>query len=127
MARLVQPAAPSRTHMTIHEGGPASSGPDVRRLTAVFGLASVVLWLGQFPLYMQDDPSVSVYDGAGLVRDLYRVQNAVFTRILLNLGACITGMIFAAGLGQLIKQAGPGQPTSGSAAWSSARSRCGWA
>ena len=107
MARLVQPAAPSRTHMTIHEGGPASSGPDVRRLTAVFGLASVVLWLGQFPLYMQDDPSVSVYDGAALVRDFSRVQNVAFTRILLDLGADVTGMIFAAGLGQLIKQARP--------------------
>jgi hypothetical protein len=75
-----------------------SSGPDVRRLTAVFGLLSVALWLGQFPLYMQDDPSVSVYDGQALVRDFLRIQNVVFTSILLNLCAYVTGMVFAAGL-----------------------------
>jgi hypothetical protein len=81
--------------------------PDVRRIAAVFGIASVVLRLAQFPLYMQDDPSVSVYDGTGLVRDFYRVQNVVFTRIMLNLAAYVTGMIFAAALAQLIKRARP--------------------
>jgi hypothetical protein len=65
----------------------------------------VALWLGQFPLYMQDDPSVSVYDGASLVRDFHRVQTAAFTRILLDLGLYVSGMLFAAMLGQLIKQA----------------------
>ncbi len=81
--------------------------PDVRRLVALAGFASVALWLGQFPLYLQDDPSVSVYDGAALVRDFARVQTIVFTRVLLNLGAYVTGMVFASGLAHLIRQARP--------------------
>jgi hypothetical protein len=77
------------------------------RVTGWFGLALVVLALGQFPLYMQGDPSISVYDGAGYARELFRTQNVVFTRILLDLGVYVTAMVFAAGFGNLIKQARP--------------------
>jgi hypothetical protein len=77
------------------------------RVTGWFGLALVVLALGQFPLYMQGDPSISVYDGAGYARELFRTQNVVFTRILLDLGVYVTSMVFAAGFGHLIKRARP--------------------
>lgn len=77
------------------------------RVTGWFGLAMVVFWLSQFPLYMQGDPSVSVYDGAGYARDLFRIHNLVFTRILLDLGLYVVAMVFAACLGGLIKRARP--------------------
>jgi hypothetical protein len=98
----------------IGEGASPATGPDVRRLTGVAGLALVLLALGQFPLYMQGDPSVSTYDGAALGRELFRIQNVVFTRILLDIGLYIAAMIFAAGLSQLIKRARPGYEWLGS-------------
>ncbi len=77
------------------------------RLIGWFGAAFVVLGLGQFPLYLQGDPSVSVYDGAGYARELFRTQNVVFARILLDLGLYVAAMVFAAGFGHLIKRARP--------------------
>jgi hypothetical protein len=77
------------------------------RWTGVFGLALVVLWLSQFPLYMQGDPGVSVYDGAALGREYFRIQNVVFTRILLDLGLYVVSMIFAARFAYLIRRARP--------------------
>jgi hypothetical protein len=77
------------------------------RVTGIFGLAMVVFWLSQFPLYMQGDAGISVYDGAALGRSLYRIQNIVFTRLLLDMGLYITGMVFAAGFRDLIRRARP--------------------
>ncbi len=54
------------------------------RLTGVSGLALVVFALGQFPLYMQGDPSVSVYDGAGLAAEALFGPNAPAAAILLT-------------------------------------------
>src|SRR5581483_10722764 len=85
----------------------SSGGHDVRRLTGWFGLAMVVFWLSQFPLYMQEDATVSVYDGAALARDVFRIHNIVFTRILLDMGVYVTSMVFAAGFRDLIRHARP--------------------
>jgi hypothetical protein len=71
-------ATVSGQQATIGEGASPSTGPDVRRLTGVAGLAPVLLALGQFPLYMQGDPSVSAYDGAALGRELFGIRNVVF-------------------------------------------------
>jgi hypothetical protein len=81
----------------------------VRRLAGWTGLASVVLWLAQFPLYMQGDPTVSLYDGDALVSEMFRIHDVVFVRILLNLAAYVTAMIFTALVSQLIRSADPGQ------------------
>jgi hypothetical protein len=35
---------------------------------------------------MQGTPGVSVYDGAAMAEDLFRIRNIVFTRILLDMG-----------------------------------------
>jgi hypothetical protein len=80
---------------------------NMRRLTGVFGLASVILWLGIFPLYMAQDPSISFYDGAATAQELFRIQNIVFTRILLGLGLYVTLMVFAVGFRDLIRRADP--------------------
>ncbi len=77
------------------------------RATGIFGLTMVLFWLGQFPLYMQGDPSVSMYDGAALAQDFYRVHNVVFTRVLLDLGLYVAAMLFAATFSQLIRRARP--------------------
>ena len=77
------------------------------RLSGVFGLALVVLALSQFPLYLAGNPSISIYDGAAYGQDLFRIQNVVFTRILLDLGVYVAGMVFAAGFCHLIRQAQP--------------------
>lgn len=80
----------------------------MRRLTGAFGLASVVLWLGIFPLYVVGaDPSISVYDSAASAEDLFRIRNIVFTRILLGLGLYVTLMVFAVGFRELIRRADP--------------------
>lgn len=76
----------------------------MRRLTGTFALTSVVFWLPIFPLYMAGDPSVSLYDGISIVQDFFRIRNIVFTRILLGLALCVTLMIFAAGLRDLIRK-----------------------
>jgi hypothetical protein len=77
----------------------------MRRLTGTFALASVVLWLAIFPLYMVGDPSVSFYDGAAVARDYFRIQNVVFTRILLGLALYVTLLVFSVGLRDLIRRA----------------------
>jgi hypothetical protein len=79
----------------------------MERLTGAFALASVVLWLAIFPLYMAGDPSVSLYDGAAVARDFFRIQDVVFTRILLGLALYVTLMVFSAGLRDLIRRADP--------------------
>lgn len=77
------------------------------RVTGWFGLAVVVLALGQFPLYMVGDPSISVYDGAASAQEMFRIQNVVLTRILLNMGLYVAMMVFAAGFRHLIRRANP--------------------
>jgi hypothetical protein len=61
--------------------------------------------LGQFPLYLQGDPAVSVYDGTALAADLFRIRTVVFTRILLNMALYAAAMVFAPVLSQLIRHA----------------------
>jgi hypothetical protein len=78
---------------------------NMHRLTGLSGLALMVFFLGQFPLYMAGDASVSFYDGAAQGQELFRTRNIVFTRILLDMGLYAAAMVFAAGLGQLIRRA----------------------
>jgi hypothetical protein len=68
-------------------------------------LVLVVLAVGQFPLYMQGDASVSLYDGAGLARNAFQIHNVIFTRVLMDLGVYVAAMVFAAALSQLIRDA----------------------
>jgi hypothetical protein len=68
-------------------------------------LAFVAFGLGQFPLYLQGEPAVSVYDGPALAADLFRIRTVVFTRILLNMALYGAAMVFAAALSQLIRRA----------------------
>jgi hypothetical protein len=76
----------------------------MERLTGAFALASVVIWLGIFPLYVMQKP-VSVYDGAATGQELFRIQSVVFTRILLGLALYVTLIIFAVGFRELIRRA----------------------
>ena len=76
----------------------------MRRFTGIFALASILLWLGIFPLYTFG-PSGSLYDGAALTRELFRIRNVVFTRILLGMGLYVTMLLFAVGLRDLIRRA----------------------
>lgn len=79
---------------------------DVRRWTGMFGVAAVVFWLSQFPLYMTGSPP-SVYDGAAFGQHLRSIKSIAFTRILLDQGAYVTMMVFAAGFRHLIRRASP--------------------
>jgi hypothetical protein len=74
--------------------------------TGAFGVAAVVLWLSQFPLYMMGSPP-SVYDGAAFGQHLFSIKNIAFTRILLDQGVYVAMMVFAAGFRHLIRQARP--------------------
>lgn len=47
----------------------------------------------------------SLYDGAALARDFFRIHNVVFTRILLGMGIYVTMLVFAVGLRDLIRRA----------------------
>jgi hypothetical protein len=76
----------------------------VSHLTGAFGLACVVCWLSQFPLYMTGTPP-SVYDGAAFAQHLLSIKTIAFTRILLDQGVYVTMMVFAAGFRHLIKRA----------------------
>ena len=76
----------------------------MERLTGAFALASVVIWLGIFPLYVVQKP-LSVYDGVATGQELFRIQGVVFTRILLGLVLYVTLMIFAVGFRELIRLA----------------------
>lgn len=74
-------------------------------MTGCFALIAVGLWLPTFPLYLLGDPAVSLYDGAAVARDFLRIRNAVFTRILLGLALYPTLLVFAVGLGELVRRA----------------------
>jgi hypothetical protein len=78
----------------------------VRHWTGAFGLACVVLWLSQFPLYMMGSPP-SVYDGAAFGQHLFAIKNIALTRILLDMGVYVTLLVFSAGFRHLIRQARP--------------------
>jgi hypothetical protein len=77
----------------------------MRRLTGCLALAAVGLWLATFPLYRFGDPSVSLYDGTAVARDVLRIRNVVFTRILLGLALYPTLLVFAVGFRELIRRA----------------------
>ncbi len=76
----------------------------VRHWTGRFGVACVVLWLSQFPLYLFGHPP-SVYDGAAFGQHLLAIRNVAFTRILLDQGAYVCALAFAAGFRHLILKA----------------------
>jgi hypothetical protein len=76
----------------------------VLRWTGVFGLATVVGWLSQFPLYMVGNPP-SIYDGLATSQHLNAIRTVAFTRILLDQGVYVSMMVFAAGFRHLIRQA----------------------
>lgn len=78
----------------------------MQRLTGFFALASAIIWLLIFPLYMAGDPSVSFYDGATIAHDFFKIQNLIFTRILLGLALYITLMGFSVGLRDLVRRKG---------------------
>jgi hypothetical protein len=78
----------------------------VSHWTGVFGVAGIVLWLSQFPLYMMGSPP-SVYDGAAFGHHLLSIKNIAFTRILLDQGVYVAMMVFAAGFRHLIGRARP--------------------
>ena len=79
---------------------------NISRWTGTFGVACVVLWLSQFPLYMMGSPP-SVYDGAAFGRHLFMIKNIALTRVLLDQGVYVTMIVFAAGLRHLIRRARP--------------------
>lgn len=81
------------------------SDTSMRRMTGCFALVAVGLWLATFPLYMLGDPTVSLYDGTAVARDFLRIRNVVFTRILLGLALYPALLVFAVGLGELIRRA----------------------
>jgi hypothetical protein len=81
------------------------SNPRIRLVTGIFALASVGLWVPIFPLYMAGDPSVSLYDGAAIANDFFRIRNVIFTRILLGLALYVTLLVFAVGLREVIRRA----------------------
>ncbi|MDI3211947.1 hypothetical protein [Arthrobacter sp. AL12] len=68
----------------------------------------LVFWAAQFPLYLAHDPSVGIYDSSAGAVEAYRIRSIIVTRILLDLGLYVSAMIFAAGLGHLIRRADPG-------------------
>jgi hypothetical protein len=78
----------------------------VSRWTGAFGLACVVLWLSQFPLYMTGNPP-SVYDGTAFGQHLFAIKNVALTRVLLDQGVYVTLIVFAAGFRHLIRRARP--------------------
>lgn len=86
----------------------------LRRVTGWAAIAMVVFWAAQFPLYLINDPSVGIYDGAGGTVEALRIRDVIFTRIMLNLGLYVAAMVFAAGLGDLIRRAAPGYGWAGS-------------
>lgn len=48
--------------------------------TGTFGMACVVLWLSQFPLYLTGSPP-SVYDGTAFGQHLFAIKNIALTRV----------------------------------------------
>jgi hypothetical protein len=78
---------------------------NVSRLTGWCGLATVALWLGQFPLWTMIGSVPPVYDGEAFAEHLLSIKNVAFTRILMDQCLFITMMVFAAGFRHLIRQA----------------------
>jgi hypothetical protein len=76
----------------------------VARWTGAFGLATVVFWLSQFPLYSIGQPP-SVYNGQAFAGHLKAISSIAFTRIVLDLGVYVSMMVFAAGMRRLIRSA----------------------
>jgi hypothetical protein len=76
----------------------------VARWTGAFGLATVVFWLSQFPLYTIGHPP-SVYDGQAFAGHLKAISSIAFTRIILDLGVYVSMLVFAAGMRRLIQSA----------------------
>lgn len=91
-----------------------AEGEALRRLTGWAAVGMLVFWAAQLPLYLAQDPSVGMYDGAGGAAEAWRIRNIIFTRILLNLGLYVAAMVFAAGLGHLIGRADAGYAWAGS-------------
>jgi hypothetical protein len=76
----------------------------VSRWTGAFGLATVVFWLSQFPLYSIGHPP-SVYNGQAYAEHLKAISSIAFTRIILDLGVYVSMLAFAAGMRRLIQSA----------------------
>ena len=76
----------------------------VARWAGVFGLATVVFWLCQFPLYTAGQPPL-VYDGQAYAGHLKAISSIALTRIVLDLGVYLSMMVFAAGMRHLIRSA----------------------
>jgi hypothetical protein len=76
----------------------------IARWTGAFGLATVVFWLSQFPLYSVGSPP-SAYNGQAYAEHLKAISSVAFTRIVLDLGVYVSLMVFAAGMRQLIRSA----------------------
>ena len=72
--------------------------------TGAFGIACVILWVAQFPLWLVGN-APSVYDGAAFGNHLFTIRNIAFTRILLDQGIYVAMIVFAAGLRHLIQRA----------------------
>ncbi|MDQ0824423.1 hypothetical protein QFZ60_000596 [Arthrobacter sp. B2I5] len=86
----------------------------VRRITGWAAVGMVVFWAAQFPLYLAQDPAVGIYDGAGGAAEAYRIRTIIFTRVLIDLCLYVAAMVFAAGLGHLIRRADLGYGWAGS-------------
>lgn len=76
----------------------------MRRFTGISALATIVLWVSIFPLYTLG-PLGSLYDGATLAGEFYRIRNVALTRVLLGMGVYVTMLVFAVGLRDLIRRA----------------------
>jgi hypothetical protein len=77
----------------------------VRRLTAAFGLAIVVLNWAMFPLYLVPGPAPQFQETASYIAYWTSHSGLVLTRVLLDLFECTCLLVFAAGLRHLIRQA----------------------
>ena len=77
----------------------------MRRLTAGFGLAIVVLNWAMFPLYIVPGTPPPFQDTASYIAYWTSNSGLVLTRVLLDLFECTCLLVFAAGLRHLIRQA----------------------
>jgi hypothetical protein len=77
----------------------------IARWTGMFGVATVVCWLAQFPLYMIGEVAASAYDGPAIIAHYQSISTVAFVRILLDQGVYVCLMIFAAGFRHLLRQA----------------------
>ncbi len=77
----------------------------VRRLTAGFGLAIVILNWAMFPLYAIPSWPPPFQDTASYIAYWTSHSGIVLTRVLLDIFLCACLLVFAAGLRHLIRQA----------------------